>query len=469
VAPSGVSMASTLSRSAYANVQSLVGEKTILSSSDIRRMKESAMDEAELEKKRLAATKSAKAASEQKAAERKAKMLELEAQRKLAIPPSEVEQQQQQEKAALLSASDRQMAEELDDVKKMNQMMLYAKVVTIRNAQLNEKKVIQKERLEEERRLDTIMEVERLKSLKMYAERESRRKEDQRNGAAVITNQMRERERERVRQLELQDQEREAMLRQNAEIKEEEVRQGVLKKDAGKKLLEEVAASNAEQIALKKKAGEQEKEEDRRIAMYLREKEQRDQKRMQEEEAIKAEKERETARLRAMQEKMKDKAAEMDALRAKRAAEEAERQWRKQQQLAAERESTILSSLDAAREAQKLEKERRLIEQAQQEKEEFDRILRVQREAEESERSGKLKKLHAAHEHMEELQAQILMNAEVRKKNRMDFLDEGVQQRARMEAGRLKLEGIKAEKLATLHGNGVPEKYTVDLANKKFS
>ena len=38
------------------------------------------------------------------------------------------------------------------DVKKMNQMMLYAKVVTIRDAQLSEKKVIQKERLEEERR-----------------------------------------------------------------------------------------------------------------------------------------------------------------------------------------------------------------------------------------------------------------------------------------------------------------------------
>ena len=98
-------------------------------------------------------------------------------------------------------------------------------MVTIRDAQLNEKKVIQKERLEEERRLDTIMEVERLKALKMYEEREHRRKEDQKNGATVIITQMRERERERVRQLELQDQEREAMLRQNHEMKEEEMRQ----------------------------------------------------------------------------------------------------------------------------------------------------------------------------------------------------------------------------------------------------
>ena len=61
------------------------------------------------------------------------------------------------------------------------------------------------------------------------------------------------------------------------------------------------------------------------------------------------------------------------------------------------------------------------------------------------------------------------MNAEMRKKNRMDFLDEGVQQRSKIEADRLKLESIKSEKLMTLRTAGVPEKYTVDLANKKFS
>jgi len=432
-------------------------------------MKEIAMKDEEVQTRKKSAAMSAKVASEKRAAERKEKMLELEAQRKLAIPPSEIEQQKLAEKAAMLSAADRQMAEELDDVKKMNQMMLYSKVVTIRDAQLNEKKVIQKERLEEERRMDTVMEVERLKALKMYEEREMRRKEDQKNGAQVIINQMRERERERVRQLELQDQEREAMLRQNEEIKQEEFRQMVAKKEAGKKLLEQVAASNAEQIELKKMEIDRNKNEELKIQVYLRQREKREQERAQMEDGIKAEKERETARLRAQQEKMKDKQAELDALRAKRAAEEAERQWRKTQQLAAEREATILNSLDQAREAQKLEKERRLIEQAQQEKEEFDRILRVQREAEEAEQSVKSKKHYACKEHMQELQAQILMNAEVRKKNRMEFLDEGVQQRARMEAGRLKLEGIKVEKLKSLEASGVPPKYTVDLANKKFT
>ena len=38
-----------------------------------------------------------------------------------------------------------------------------------------------------------------------------------------------------------------------------------------------------------------------------------------------------------------------------------------------------------------------------------------------------------------------------------------------MEADRLKLEAIKSHKLGSLHSQGVPEKYTVDLSNKKFS
>ena len=314
-----------------------------------------------------------------------------------------------------------------------------------------------------------MMEVERLKALKMYEERESRRKDDQKTGAQVIINQMKAREAERVRQLELQDQERDAMLRQNEELKDEESRQTFMKKEAGKKLLGEVAISNADQISLKKQEKEKGKDEDRRIAAYLRERESREQVVQQEKERVKTEKERETARLRAMQEKMKDKQAELDALRAKRAAEEAERQWRKSQQVEAERSASIQYSLDNARAAQKMEKERRLIEQAQQEKEEFDRILRVQREAANLEASGNLKKNVAARDHMEELQAQILMNAEVRKKNRMDFLDEGVSQRSKMESDRLKLESIKADKLATLERIGVPEKYTVDLASKRFS
>ena len=52
------------------------------------------------------------------------------------------------------------MDEQKDEVKNMNQMMLYSKCVTIRDAQLEEKKHIMAEAQEEERRMDLMMEIE---------------------------------------------------------------------------------------------------------------------------------------------------------------------------------------------------------------------------------------------------------------------------------------------------------------------
>lgn len=66
--------------------------------------------------------------------------------------------------------------EDHDDVKQMNQMMLYSKVVTIRDKQKEEQKRLEEEWIDEQKRLDLMMEIERLKSLKMQEEREIQRK-----------------------------------------------------------------------------------------------------------------------------------------------------------------------------------------------------------------------------------------------------------------------------------------------------
>lgn len=47
----------------------------------------------------------------------------------------------------------------------MNQMVLYSKVVTIRDKQLNENKRLEEEWKEEQKKLDLMMEIERLKVL----------------------------------------------------------------------------------------------------------------------------------------------------------------------------------------------------------------------------------------------------------------------------------------------------------------
>ena len=95
----------------------------------------------------------------------------------------------------------------------MNQMTLYAKVVTVRDKQLNENKQLEQDWVSEQKRLDLMMEIERLKALKAEDERERLRVEAQRRGAAVIIEQIKEREVMRVKEREQLEREQQQMVR----------------------------------------------------------------------------------------------------------------------------------------------------------------------------------------------------------------------------------------------------------------
>jgi hypothetical protein len=60
------------------------------------------------------------------------------------------------------------------------QMILNVKVHAIRDAQLEEKKMIKKEYKDEEKRLDQMMEIDRLNAIKIQEEIEKKRKLDMR-------------------------------------------------------------------------------------------------------------------------------------------------------------------------------------------------------------------------------------------------------------------------------------------------
>merc|ERR1719456_1648492 len=216
--------------------------------------------------------------------------------------------------------------------------MLYSKIVTIRDAQIQEKRYIQQEKEEEERQLDMMMEIERLKALKMYEEREKKRVTDQRRGAQVIIEQIKDRQAQRMKEEEHRDQERSFILKQIDALKEEEIEQGKAKRFAAKRLMDEVNEANAAATKIKEERLLAERLEEQKILEYQRAKEQREREREEELQRLADEKEAETARLRAQQEKMQDKAAEMDALRAKRAMEAAERAARETARLRAQQE-----------------------------------------------------------------------------------------------------------------------------------
>lgn len=114
------------------------------------------------------------------------------------------------------------MNEQLDDVKMMNKMVMYARIVTVRDKQLDEKQMIHGNMKVQEKRKDLMMEIERLKKIKYYEELEKLKKEELIVGHMVIIDQIKERELIRLKEKEEQEREGQVMLKRLNELKREE-------------------------------------------------------------------------------------------------------------------------------------------------------------------------------------------------------------------------------------------------------
>ena len=150
------------------------------------------------EEKKLAEEQKNAAMAKSKA--RRTKMQELDAKRDANAQQSEWQIGENKKNATLLSRAQKNADNDLDDVKHMNQMVLYSKVVTIRDKQLEENKRLEAEYIEEQKKLDLMMEIERLKVLKEEEEREVRKAEARKKGRAVIVDQIQERTQARMRE-----------------------------------------------------------------------------------------------------------------------------------------------------------------------------------------------------------------------------------------------------------------------------
>lgn len=124
--------------------------------------------------------------------------------------------------------------------------------------------------------------------------------------------------------------------------------------------------------------------------------------------------------------------------------------------------------LDIARRKQFVEREVMLAQQAKAERDEFLRIIQKQKEQEDEERSLEQQRHGAFRNHAQTIRDQIGMNGEVRKQERLDYLEEGRKVRQRIEDERLKVERIKKSKLDGLVGLGIEGKYQADLAKKRI-
>jgi hypothetical protein len=144
--------------------------------------------------------------------ERKKLMQKLEDERKKNMKLSDLEQTEAEHGAEISARAKMQLEENDDQIKKLNELLLNAKCHAIRDKQLDEKKEIYKQYEDEEKRLDTLMEAERLKKIQEYENREKERHIQQLSGAQVIHKQIEDREIQRMLDKEKKDQETQQLL-----------------------------------------------------------------------------------------------------------------------------------------------------------------------------------------------------------------------------------------------------------------
>lgn len=404
-----------------------------------------------------------------KAQARKEKMLRTE--RELSSRPAVLtasEYEEKESRRALLGHARLVMDEEMDDVKHMNQMMLYAQCVTIRDAQILEKQRIADALIEDEKRMDRAMEIERVRTLKLMEEREAARAEEQRQGASVIITQIQEREQDRIRQQEAREQEALAMLARVQALEVAEEQERLAKVAAGRKLLAQVVEANNAGARAKLRKKQEEIDEELRIAAYIRAKEEREARNEAELSRIRNEKEKEIARLRAMQERAQDRQSAIDELRAKRYQEAKDRAWRQSQIEATTKREAMRADISMARESQRAEKARRIAEQALQERDEYMRVLDWQNAQTAADLARQDDAAAQALRHKFDIQAQMAAKDAERRESRARYLGEGAFYSSHNERDRAKLEAIKRDKLQLMTQMGIPVKYQAELAKKKM-
>ncbi|XP_071327968.1 cilia- and flagella-associated protein 45 [Trachinotus anak] len=400
------------------------------------------------------------------AEERKRRIYEADLSRKENPALTELELEARDRAQRLVERANALRLEQEEEIKKLNKLILGAQCQATRDAQIQEKKQIQMELSEEEKRLDTMMEVERCKVLETVAQIEELHKKQRISGMQQIYDQIKQRMEEKQLQDELKELERQQIRENQEKMNLEDLKALEEKRAKQQRLLEEVMKINAETLQAKEQRREEEKLADMRDMEYIRKKMEREAEYEAEQRRIKKEKELEIARLRARQEKAKDYQAEQDELRARRNQDIMDREWRRKEKELALKKAQEEAMLRAARLEQVHCKEHFLSIEAGREKAEFERVLKVQQEAITKKMEEEEKQRQKAQHHSEAIRHQVKdreLSAIAQRRETFKEADRLIEE-ARQR--RMRLDEIKEKKLKELKATGLPEKYCSEVERK---
>lgn len=402
---------------------------------------------------------------EKKSRDRKSKMIELEQTAKKNAKKSDEELAKESRDKAIRDMAEEKLIDETDLVKMLSTLGARAAAFTIRDRQIHEKKQREETEREYDRRLDMMMEVDRIKDLQKRSSEENYKRNKRFEDRQVIIEQISDRERMKLLAAESREQENIAMRSLIEKYSEDDKVLAARKQQEIERSRLEVIETNKKTILKKKEMAQREEEEMQEILRYQLERDNELRRREQEELRKEHLKKEQQAKLLANQEKNQNKQAELDELRARRAAEQHERKIRETEKENKIKKREELKELTVARIKQAEDKKRRETREKELDEIEIEGSRRHAREMAEREERERIERAQRSEEHRQQIQRQIESNESLRSKERMKKYEEGSAIRAKFIQDQAKLEAIRGKMVADLENQGVNPAYLAEMKN----
>lgn len=438
----------------------------VLSQHEVNRLKNSAVILTEEQISEQKAQREAmKAEKEKKSRERKAKMIALEEVAKKNSQKSETQVIKEARDQAIREMAEEKQIYESDVVKLLSTLGTRAAAFTIRDVQKQDKLRREQIESEHERRLDMMMEVDRIKDLQRREEEENIKRSKRHEDRKVITEQIEERRRMKLIAAEAREQENMAMRKMVEKYAEDDRIAAAKRQKEIERSRLEVLAANENAIKRKQGAKQREIDEMNEILRYQAEQDAKLAQREEDEARREHAKKEQQAKLLASQEKSQNKQAEIDELRARRAVEARERKVREQERDAARKKKEGLLELNKARAKQAEDKRRQNESLKYLEVEEIEHARKYAAMMQEREEREANEKARRAAEHRNGIMDQISEAEARRARLRQAKAEEGSGNRANFIAESTKLETIRQKMVKDLEAEGVNPDYLTEMKN----
>ena len=351
------------------------------------------------------------------------------------------------------------VGKEDDAIKELNVLCKYAKIATIRDKQLDEKKQMDNIYKNKEEKLDFMMELERLKEIKFKEEKELALKKLKMESKEIIIEQILDKERERLKKREQIEKDKHQMKMQIEKLQEEEKKRLLKEKHLREQRVLECLKADQYAILQKQKKKLEEKQTELNDAKYNIEKAKKEEEYLKEKKRIALAKEKEIQALREKQERAQDKQAELDAIRAKRVYEETERKA-----ILKEKEDELLKAKKLRECYEENDRHMKIKEEIKanelkKEKEEYEKLAKERQRQIEEEKEKQRQKIKLLIENGNMVKNQIIEKKEKDRKLLLEKNEDRKREKQKYDTYYKSVEMIKQQKIAELRALNIQEKY----------